>query len=65
VLSNDQLLELAWGDNVTAAHDRVKLYIGYLRKKIERDPAEPRLVENVRGYGYRYRAPAASHRAAS
>jgi DNA-binding response OmpR family regulator len=65
VLSNDQLLELAWGDNVTAAHDRVKLYIGYLRKKIERDPAEPRLIENVRGYGYRYRAPAASHRAAS
>jgi DNA-binding response OmpR family regulator len=43
----------------------VKLYIGYLRKKIERDPAEPRLIENVRGYGYRYRAPAASQRAAS
>jgi DNA-binding response OmpR family regulator len=59
VLSNDQLLALAWGDNVTAAHDRVKLYIGYLRKKIELDPTEPRLIENVRGYGYRYLAPAA------
>jgi DNA-binding response OmpR family regulator len=65
VLSNDQLLALAWGDNVTAAHDRVKLYIGYLRKKIELDPAEPRLIENVRGYGYRYLAPAVAHRAAS
>jgi DNA-binding response OmpR family regulator len=65
VLSNDQLLALAWGDNVTAAHDRVKLYIGYLRKKIELDPAEPRLIENVRGYGYRYVAPAVSQRAAS
>ena len=65
VLSNDQLLALAWGDNVTAAHDRVKLYIGYLRKKIELDPAEPRLIENVRGYGYRYLAPAVARRAAS
>jgi DNA-binding response OmpR family regulator len=64
VLSADQLLALAWGDNVTAAHDRVKLYIGYLRKKIELDPTEPRLIENVRGYGYRYLAPTAQ-RAAS
>jgi DNA-binding response OmpR family regulator len=64
VLSSDQLLELAWGDNVTAGHDRVKLYIGYLRKKIELDPTQPRLIENVRGYGYRYLAPAAQ-RAAS
>jgi DNA-binding response OmpR family regulator len=65
VLSTDQLLELAWGDNVTAGHDRVKLYIGYLRKKIDLDPAAPRLIENVRGYGYRYLAPAATRRAAS
>jgi DNA-binding response OmpR family regulator len=64
VLSSDQLLELAWGDNVTAGHDRVKLYVGYLRKKIELDPTQPRLIENVRGYGYRYLAPAA-RRAAS
>ena len=63
VLSSDQLLELAWGDNVTAGHDRVKLYIGYLRKKIELDPAAPRLIENVRGYGYRYLAPAGAQRA--
>ncbi len=35
--------------------DPVKIYIGYLRRKIEREPAKPELVETVRGFGYRYR----------
>ena len=55
VLSADQLLELAWGGGIVAGRDRVKITIGYLRKKIEHDPSQPLLIENVRGYGYRYR----------
>jgi DNA-binding response OmpR family regulator len=55
VLSRDQLLELVWGESHDGAADRVKLYVGYLRRKIERDAAQPELVETVRGYGYRYR----------
>jgi len=35
----------------------VKLYIGYLRKKIESDPAAPELIQTVRGFGYRYSKP--------
>jgi DNA-binding response OmpR family regulator len=35
----------------------VKIYIGYLRKKIEENPAAPTLVETVRGFGYRYVRP--------
>jgi DNA-binding response OmpR family regulator len=55
VLSRDQLLELVWGDSFGVAGDQVKLYVGYLRRKL--DPAAPDSVpiETVRGFGYRYR----------
>jgi len=55
VLSRDQLLEHVWGDAFARGGDEVKLYVRYLRLKIERDPAEPQLIETVRGFGYRYR----------
>ena len=57
VLSRDQLLEHVWGDTSDVGGDQVKVYVGYLRRKIERDPAAPELLENVRGFGYRYRRP--------
>ena len=57
VLSRDQLLELVWGDAFARGGDEVKLYVRYLRLKVERDPAKPRLIETVRGFGYRYRPP--------
>ena len=56
VLSPDQLLELVWGERFSG-RDQVKLYIGYVRRKIERDPSQPELIETVRGFGYRYRKP--------
>jgi DNA-binding response OmpR family regulator len=37
----------------------VKLYVGYLRRKLEACGADPGVVETVRGFGYRYRASAA------
>ena len=57
VLSRDQLLELAWGDAYATSRDQVKLYVGYLRHKL--DPSHPESVpiETVRGFGYRYKAP--------
>jgi two-component system phosphate regulon response regulator PhoB len=54
VLSRDQLLGLVWGDAGARGGDEVKLYIGYLRKKIEEEPRTPKLIETVRGFGYRY-----------
>ena len=55
VLSHDQLLELVWGDAYASSRDQVKLYVGYLRRKLrEASDAEP--IETVRGFGYRYRA---------
>jgi DNA-binding response OmpR family regulator len=56
VLSHEQLLELVWGDAYATARDQVKLYVGYLRRKLRAaTDAEP--IETVRGFGYRYRPP--------
>jgi DNA-binding response OmpR family regulator len=55
VLSRDQLLVLVWGDSFGVSGDQVKLYVGYLRKKL--DPGDPGNVpiETMRGFGYRYK----------
>jgi DNA-binding response OmpR family regulator len=55
VLSHDQLRELAWGDSVSTSRDEVKLYVGYLRRKLDPDAPGDTPIETVRGFGYRYR----------
>jgi DNA-binding response OmpR family regulator len=55
VLSRDQLLELVWGDAFGVGTDQVKLYIGYLRRKLDPDAPSSAPIETVRGFGYRYR----------
>ena len=53
VLSQDQLLDQAWSTSSNASRDQVKLYVGYLRRKLrEAGGVEP--LETVRGFGYRY-----------
>jgi two-component system phosphate regulon response regulator PhoB len=34
-----------------------EVHIRWLREKIEEDPAQPRYIVTVRGYGYRLEAP--------
>ena len=58
VLSQDQLLDHVWGHDYAESLDVVRLYVGYLRRKIEVEPGKPELVETVRGFGYRYKKPA-------
>jgi len=53
VLAHDQLLELAWGGSQDVSRDQVKLYVGYLRRKLGVEEDTP--IETVRGFGYRYR----------
>jgi DNA-binding response OmpR family regulator len=55
VLSRDQLLELVWGDAYGVSGDQVKLYVGYVRKKLDPDDPARVPIETVRGFGYRYR----------
>jgi DNA-binding response OmpR family regulator len=55
VLSHDQLVELAWGGAGSAERDQVKLYVGYLRRKLGEPSDGESPIETVRGFGYRYR----------
>jgi DNA-binding response OmpR family regulator len=54
VLSHEQLLELVWGD-LDASREQVKLYVGYLRRKLSPDAPERTPIETRRGFGYAYR----------
>jgi two-component system KDP operon response regulator KdpE len=51
VLSYIQLLDLAWGDMHGGTRDQVKVYVGYLRRRLG---AARHRIETVRGFGYRY-----------
>jgi DNA-binding response OmpR family regulator len=54
LLAHDQLLELAWGGERGTSRDQVKLYVGYLRRKLEAAGVPSESIETVRGFGYRY-----------
>jgi DNA-binding response OmpR family regulator len=57
VLSHDQLRELVWEDTLATSRDAVKLYVGYLRRKLDPEAPQSTPIETVRGFGYRYRPP--------
>lgn len=56
VLTREQLLELVWGSSYGVSGDQVKLYVGYLRKKLDPDDPGNVPIETVRGFGYRYKS---------
>jgi DNA-binding response OmpR family regulator len=57
VLSPSQLLDIAWRDANVGPH-RVKTYVAYLRQTFREEIGVELPIETVRGFGYRYRAPA-------
>lgn len=57
VLAHEQLTELAWGLSRTGGRDQVKVYVGYLRRKLGALPDGDSPIETVRGFGYRYHVP--------
>jgi DNA-binding response OmpR family regulator len=58
-LSADQLLEQAWNDPLRIGPERVKFAVLRLRRKLGQGEGDPRPIEVVRGFGYRYVAPRA------
>ncbi len=54
VLTHDQILTKVWGYEYRNEPHYVRLYINYLRKKIEVDPADPQYILTERGVGYRF-----------
>lgn len=53
VVSNEELLTRVWGPEYADDVHYVRLYIGYLRAKLEADPRHPTLIVNQWGVGYR------------
>jgi two-component system KDP operon response regulator KdpE len=54
VVSHDQLLAKVWGYEYRDEPHYVRLYINYLRQKLEADPANPKYILTERGVGYRF-----------
>jgi DNA-binding response OmpR family regulator len=53
-LSRDELIEKVWGEHYIGESNIVDVYIGRLRRKIERDATSPTIIQSVRGVGYRF-----------
>ena len=53
-LSHETLLARVWGPEYRTEGHYLKVYIGRLRDKLEIEPESPRLIETVRGVGYRF-----------
>ncbi len=54
VISHDQILAKVWGYEYQDEPHYVRLYINYLRKKLEEDPTNPKYILTERGVGYRF-----------
>jgi two-component system, OmpR family, KDP operon response regulator KdpE len=53
VVTHRQLLEEVWGANYVAQTHYLRVYMGHLRHKLERDPTRPCLLTTEPGVGYR------------
>ncbi|RAV16721.1 response regulator transcription factor [Paenibacillus contaminans] len=54
VFSVEQMYERIWGWESVSDERTVMVHISNLRKKIEADPASPKYIHTVRGFGYKF-----------
>jgi two-component system KDP operon response regulator KdpE len=54
VNTHEQLLSKVWGFEYQDEPHYVRLYVNYLRKKLEKDPSNPKYILTERGVGYRF-----------
>jgi DNA-binding response OmpR family regulator len=53
IYTRDELALEAWGAGYAGRRAQIELYVSRLRRKVERDPRAPALIETVRHLGYR------------
>jgi two-component system KDP operon response regulator KdpE len=54
VITHDQILAKVWGYEYQDEPHYVRLYVNYLRQKLEEDPSNPKYILTERGVGYRF-----------
>jgi two-component system, OmpR family, KDP operon response regulator KdpE len=52
-VSHQQIFDAVWGREYGNPQQYLRVYVTHLRRKIERDPAQPRIILTEPGYGYR------------
>jgi two-component system KDP operon response regulator KdpE len=55
IMTHRQLLERVWGSYAADNAQQLRVYINYLRRKLESDPAHPQIIVTEPGIGYRLR----------
>jgi two-component system KDP operon response regulator KdpE len=53
VVPHETLLRQVWGQQHETRRQYLKLYVWYLRQKVEKDPSNPEIILTERGVGYR------------
>jgi DNA-binding response OmpR family regulator len=53
IISKERLYEQVWGENGLGCDNAVMVHIRHIREKLEDDPANPVLLQTVKGLGYR------------
>ncbi|HHY21152.1 MAG TPA: response regulator transcription factor [Bacilli bacterium] len=54
VWSSEQLYDQIWGYYGDGSVETVKVHISNLRRKVEKNPADPKYIQTVRGFGYKF-----------
>lgn len=60
VVSREELMAAVWDENWFGSTKTLDVHIGWLRKKLGDDPAEPHYLHTVRGVGFRFASPEGS-----
>lgn len=55
-VSSRELIDRLWGEYDEGMQSRLRVLVNQIRRKIEEDPEDPKLIQNKRGQGYRIRA---------
>ncbi len=53
IISKERLYEQVWGEDSVSCDNAVMVHIRHIREKLEDDPSSPKLLQTVKGLGYR------------
>ena len=53
ILTKEQIYEAVWEETFLEGDKTLMVHIRYLREKIEEEPSSPKIIETIRGLGYR------------